>query len=88
MSRHSQISALSSHVVKTNKMTDAGCWEPDRIQLDLLMPTDKTSGRGDSSNTFFIETVFGKHVPRSVCVNPQPTVIVVNELNLQFSVPL
>ncbi|XP_023183777.1 zinc finger protein OZF-like isoform X1 [Xiphophorus maculatus] len=57
-------------------MTDAGCWEPDRIPLDLLMPTDKTSGRGDSSNTFFIETVFGKHVPRSVCVNPEPTVIV------------
>ncbi|XP_014872386.1 DNA-binding protein Ikaros-like, partial [Poecilia latipinna] len=56
-------------------MTDAICWEPDCIQPDLLMPTDKTSGRGDSSNTFFMETGFGNLVPRSVCVNLESTII-------------
>ncbi|XP_014823457.1 PREDICTED: zinc finger and SCAN domain-containing protein 31-like isoform X3 [Poecilia mexicana] len=56
-------------------MSDAGCWEPDRIQPDLLIPTDKTSGRGDSSNTFFMETGSGNLVPRSVCVNLESTII-------------
>ncbi|XP_017164267.1 uncharacterized protein LOC103477190 isoform X2 [Poecilia reticulata] len=76
MSKHSYISVLSSQVHKKKKMTDAGCWEPDRIQPDLLMSTDETSGRGDSSNTFFIETSSGNHVPWSVCVNLESTIIV------------
>ncbi|XP_014823442.1 PREDICTED: zinc finger protein 155-like [Poecilia mexicana] len=56
-------------------MSDAGCWEPDHIQPDLLMPTDKTSGRGDSSNTFFMETGSGNRIPQSVCVNLESTII-------------
>uniref|UniRef100_A0AAV2K7E4 Tubulin/FtsZ GTPase domain-containing protein n=1 Tax=Knipowitschia caucasica TaxID=637954 RepID=A0AAV2K7E4_KNICA len=40
------------------------------------MPSDKTVGGGDDSfNTFFSETGAGKHVPRAVFVDPEPTVI-------------
>ncbi|XP_008404808.1 tubulin alpha-1B chain-like [Poecilia reticulata] len=40
------------------------------------MPSDKTAGRGDDSfNTFFSETGSGKHVPRAVYVDLEPTVI-------------
>ncbi|XP_054877630.1 zinc finger and SCAN domain-containing protein 2-like isoform X2 [Poeciliopsis prolifica] len=62
-------------------MTDAGCWEPDHIQSDLLMPLDKTFGREeDSSNTFLIKTGCGNHVPWSVCVNLKPTVMDVKQM--------
>jgi hypothetical protein len=40
------------------------------------MPSDKTIGGGDDSfNTFFSETGAGKHVPRCVFVDLEPTVI-------------
>ena len=40
------------------------------------MPSDKTAGGGDDSfNTFFSETGSGKHVPRAVFVDLEPTVI-------------
>ncbi|KAH0500628.1 Tubulin alpha-1B chain [Microtus ochrogaster] len=40
------------------------------------MPSDKTIGGGDNSfNTFFSETGTGKHVPRAVFVDLEPTVI-------------
>merc|ERR1711902_340105 len=40
------------------------------------MPSDKTVGGGDDSfNTFFAETGSGKHVPRAVFVDLEPTVI-------------
>jgi tubulin alpha len=40
------------------------------------MPSDKTIGGGDDAfNTFFSETGAGKHVPRSVFVDLEPTVI-------------
>jgi hypothetical protein len=40
------------------------------------MPSDKTMGGGDDSfNTFFSETGAGKHVPRAVFVDLEPTVI-------------
>ena len=39
------------------------------------MPSDKTIGGGDNSfNTFFSETGAGKHVPRAVFVDLEPTV--------------
>ena len=39
------------------------------------MPADKTVGGGDDSfNTFFSETGAGKHVPRAVYVDLEPTV--------------
>ena len=40
------------------------------------MPSDKTIGEGDDSfNTFFSETGAGKHVPRAVLVDLEPTVV-------------
>ena len=40
------------------------------------MPSDTTLGVGDDSfNTFFSETGSGKHVPRAVFVDLEPSVI-------------
>lgn len=40
------------------------------------MPSDKTIGGGDDSfNTFFSETGAGKHVPRAVFIDLEPTVV-------------
>jgi tubulin alpha len=40
------------------------------------MPSDKTVGGGDDAfNTFFSETGAGKHVPRAIFVDLEPTVI-------------
>jgi hypothetical protein len=40
------------------------------------MPSDKTlCGGDDSFNTFFCETGAGKHVPRAVFVDLEPTVV-------------
>ena len=45
-------------------------------QPDGQMPSDKTVGGGDDAfNTFFSETGAGKHVPRSVFLDLEPTVI-------------
>ena len=56
------------------------CWElyclEHGIQPDGQMPSDKTIGGGDDAfNTFFSETGSGKHVPRAVFVDLEPTVI-------------
>ena len=46
------------------------------IQPDGQMPSDKTIGGGDDAfNTFFSETGAGKHVPRAVFVDLEPTVV-------------
>jgi hypothetical protein len=40
------------------------------------MPSDKTIGGGDDAfNTFFSETGAGKHVPRAVYLDLEPTVV-------------
>merc|ERR1711957_288055 len=56
------------------------CWElfclEHGIQPDGQMPSDKTIGGGDDAfNTFFSETGAGKHVPRCVFLDLEPTVI-------------
>ncbi|CAE8712708.1 unnamed protein product, partial [Polarella glacialis] len=56
------------------------CWElfclEHGIQPDGQMPSDKTIGGGDDAfNTFFSETGAGKHVPRCVMVDLEPTVV-------------
>ena len=56
------------------------CWElyclEHGIQPDGQMPTDKTIGQSDDSfSTFFSETGAGKHVPRAVMVDLEPTVV-------------
>jgi len=46
------------------------------INPDGQMPSDKNIGVVDDSfNTFFSETGSGKHVPRGVFVDLEPTVI-------------
>lgn len=46
------------------------------IQPDGMMPSDQTlGGEDDSFNTFFSETSAGKHVPRAVFVDLEPTVV-------------
>ena len=56
------------------------CWElyclEHGIQPDGQMPSDKTIGGGDDSfNTFFSETGAGKHVPRAVFIDLEPSVV-------------
>lgn len=56
------------------------CWElyclEHGIQPDGQMPSDKMHGSNDDSfNTFFSETGAGKHVPRAVFVDLEPTVV-------------
>eukprot|EP00435_Cladocopium_sp_Y103_P035211 s1902_g9.t1 len=62
------------------KLAKATCWElfclEHGIQPDGQMPSDKTIGGGDDAfNTFFSETGAGKHVPRCVMVDLEPTVV-------------
>jgi hypothetical protein len=46
------------------------------FQPDGQMPSDKAVGGGDDAfNTFFSETGAGKHVPRAVFLDLEPTVI-------------
>ena len=47
------------------------------IQPDGQMPSDTTFGveGEDAFNTFFSETSSGKHVPRAIYVDLEPTVV-------------
>uniref|UniRef100_A0A3Q1JQX7 Si:ch211-114n24.6 n=1 Tax=Anabas testudineus TaxID=64144 RepID=A0A3Q1JQX7_ANATE len=71
---------ISVHVGQAGSQIGNACWElyclEHGIQPDGQMPSDKTIGGGDDSfNTFFSETGAGKHVPRAVFVDLEPTVI-------------
>ena len=75
-----QRECISVHVGQAGVQIGNACWElyclEHGIQPDGQMPTDKTVGGGDDSfNTFFNETGAGKHVPRAVYVDLEPTVI-------------
>uniref|UniRef100_A0A8C5I7Y0 Tubulin alpha chain-like n=1 Tax=Gouania willdenowi TaxID=441366 RepID=A0A8C5I7Y0_GOUWI len=68
------------HVGQAGTQMGNACWElyclEHGIQPDGQMPSDKTRGGGDDSfNTFFSETGAGKHVPRAIFVDLEPTVI-------------
>uniref|UniRef100_A0A7S3QCF1 Tubulin/FtsZ GTPase domain-containing protein n=1 Tax=Chaetoceros debilis TaxID=122233 RepID=A0A7S3QCF1_9STRA len=70
---------ISIHIGQAGIQTGNGCWElyclEHGIQPDGQMPSDKTVGGGDDAfNTFFSETGAGKHVPRAVYVDLEPTV--------------
>ena len=46
------------------------------LNVSPSRPSDKTIGGGDDAfNTFFSETGAGKHVPRTVFVDLEPTVV-------------
>jgi len=71
---------ISIHVGQCGVQMGNACWElyclEHGIQPDGQMPSDKTIGGGDDSfNTFFSETGAGKHVPRAVFVDLEPTVV-------------
>ena len=71
---------ISIHVGQAGVQIGNACWElyclEHGIQPDGQMPSDKTIGVGDDSfNTFFSETGAGKHVPRAVFVDLEPTVV-------------
>uniref|UniRef100_A0A3B5B5E2 Tubulin/FtsZ GTPase domain-containing protein n=1 Tax=Stegastes partitus TaxID=144197 RepID=A0A3B5B5E2_9TELE len=75
-----QRECISIHVGQAGVQIGNACWElycfEHGIQPDGLIPSDKTEGRGDDSFcTFFSETGAGKHVPRAVFVDLEPTVI-------------
>ena len=75
-----QRECISIHVGQAGVQIGNACWElyclEHGIQPNGQMPSDKTAGSGDDSfNTFFSETGSGKHVPRAVFVDLEPTVI-------------
>nr|CAD7398275.1 unnamed protein product [Timema poppensis] len=70
---------ISVHIGQAGAQIGNACWElyclEHGIQPDGQMPSDKTMGGGDDSfNTFFSETGAGKHVPRAVFIDLEPTV--------------
>ena len=71
---------ISIHVGQAGVQMGNACWElyclEHGIQPDGQMPSDLTVGEGiDSFNTFFSETGTGKHVPRALFVDLEPSVI-------------
>ena len=75
-----QREVISIHIGQGGVQMGNACWElyclEHGIQPDGQMPCDKTIGGGDDSfQTFFCETGAGKHVPRAVMVDLEPTVV-------------
>merc|ERR1711937_993097 len=72
---------ISIHVGQAGCQIGNACWElyclEHGIQPDGIMPPGTDQGiRGDDSySTFFADTGNGKHVPRSVFVDLEPSVI-------------
>ncbi|RVW48728.1 Tubulin alpha-5 chain [Vitis vinifera] len=71
---------ISIHIGQAGIQVGNSCWElyclEHGIQPDGMMPSDTTVGVGhDAFNTFFSETGAGKHVPRAIFVDLEPTVI-------------
>ena len=68
------------HIGQCGVQVGNACWElfclEHGIQPDGAMPSDKTIGvEDDAFNTFFSETGAGKHVPRAVLLDLEPTVV-------------
>ncbi|KAL0339511.1 UNVERIFIED_CONTAM: Tubulin alpha-3 chain [Sesamum radiatum] len=71
---------ISIHIGQAGIQVGNSCWElyclEHGIQPDGMMPSDTSVGtENDSFNTFFSETRAGKHVPRAVFVDLEPTVV-------------
>ena len=85
-----QRECISVHVGQAGVQMGNACWElyclEHGIQPDGQMPSDKTIGGGDDSfNTFFSETGAGKHVPRAVFVDLEPTVVGKRFISKEYS---
>jgi len=71
---------ISIHIGQAGVQTGNACWELFCLEHGILpngdMPSDTTPGKEtDSFNTFFSETSSGKHVPRAIFVDLEPSVI-------------
>jgi len=71
---------ISIHIGQAGVQTGNACWElyciEHGIQPDGKMPGDTTPGKEtDAFNTFFSETSAGKHVPRAVMIDLEPSVV-------------
>ncbi|KAL3205348.1 hypothetical protein MRX96_011244 [Rhipicephalus microplus] len=71
---------ISVHIGQAGVHIGNACWElyclEHGIQQDGRMSSNKVSGGIDNSfNTFFAETGTGRHVPRAVFVDLEPTVV-------------
>jgi len=71
---------VAIHIGQAGVQTGSACWElfclEHGIQPDGMMPSDPTPGKEeDAFNTFFSETNAGKHVPRAVFVDLEPSVV-------------
>ena len=71
---------ISIHIGQAGCQIGNACWElyclEHGIQPDGMIPEDNSFGIEDNSfNTFFSENYTGKHVPRAVFVDLEPTVI-------------
>ena len=71
---------ISLHAGQAGVQIGNACWElyclEHGIKPDGLMPSDTSKGvEDDSFNTFFSETGSGKHVPRAIFVDLEPTVV-------------
>ncbi|CAJ0572797.1 unnamed protein product, partial [Mesorhabditis spiculigera] len=70
---------ISIHVGQAGTQIGNACWElyclEHGIQPDGKMPSDKQGQTDDSFSTFFSETGNGRHVPRAIMVDLEPTVI-------------
>ncbi|PWZ27488.1 Tubulin alpha-2 chain [Zea mays] len=69
---------ISIHIAQAGIQVGNSCWElyclEHGIQPDGLMPSDTSVGIArDAFNTFFSETGAGKHVPRALFVDLEPT---------------
>ncbi len=75
-----QREVISIHVGQAGCQMGNAAWElyclEHGIYPDGQMPSDDTPGVADDSfNTFFSETGSGKHVPRAIFVDLEPSVI-------------
>jgi len=71
---------ISIHIGQAGVQTGNACWElyclEHGIDPDGTMKDDKSVGKEtDAFNTFFSETNSGKHVPRAIMVDLEPSVV-------------
>ena len=75
---HVQRECLSVHVGQAGVQMGNSCWElyclEHGIQPDGHIP-EKQDSKDGAFSTFFFETASGKHVPRAILVDLEPTVI-------------
>ena len=84
-----QRECISVHVGQAGVQMGSACWQlyclEHGIQPDGQMPSEKTvEGGDDSFLTFFRETGAGKHVPRTVFVDLEPTIVGTRRLEMVF----